>query len=105
MLPPSLLVLPRGDAYAFREHDRRSEASAELSREGKLELTDAARSDKTVAERIPEGFHSGQSGRVVSGDGKRSFWPVPKLFRRLGAAFPELHRSVPGRARQPEAVR
>jgi hypothetical protein len=26
-----------------------------------------------VAERIPEGFHSGQSGRVVLGDAERSF--------------------------------
>ncbi len=33
-----------------------------------------------MAERIPEGFHSGQSGRVVSGDEERSF--------SVGADFP-----------------
>ena len=37
-----------------------------MSQEGKLELTDASRSAKTVAEGIPEGFHLANSERVTA---------------------------------------
>jgi hypothetical protein len=41
LLPSSLVPFPKVDAFAFREHDRRGEVSARLSRDGKLELTEA----------------------------------------------------------------
>ena len=48
-----------------------------MSQEGKLELTDASRSAKTVAERIPEGFHPANSERVTAKAQERLAMPSP----------------------------
>ena len=66
VLPSLLIFFSEGLPLAFPEHGRRSEASASLRREGKLELTKAPRS-KTVAAEIPEGFHSAKRRRTASG--------------------------------------
>ena len=49
----------------------------ECSQEGKLELTDASRSAKTVAEGIPEGFHLADSERVTAKAQERLAMPSP----------------------------
>jgi hypothetical protein len=48
-----------------------------VSQEGKLELTDASRSPKTVAEEIPEGFHLANSERVTAKTQERLAMPSP----------------------------
>jgi len=53
-------------ARAQSELYRRSGDPPRLSREGKLELTEALRSS-TAGEGIPEGFRSDESGRVAPG--------------------------------------
>jgi hypothetical protein len=48
-----------------------------VSLEGKLELTGASRSARTVAEEIPEGFHLARSERVTAKAQERLPMPSP----------------------------
>jgi hypothetical protein len=56
-----LLIHKKEVPLEFRDHGRRSEVSASLSREARHH------GQKTVAEEIPEGFRSAKPGRTASG--------------------------------------
>ena len=50
-----------------------------MRQEGKLELTDAPRSNWTVAEGIPEGFHLADSERVTAKAQEQLAMPSPRF--------------------------
>jgi hypothetical protein len=79
------------DAFTFREHDRRSEVSAEAEPGRKAGTDRGLTVDTTVTEGIPEGFHparpSGSLWEVREQNVKASHFspfPLEKSRRRFG---------------------